>query len=125
LGKGWRPQLGRFAMELLTEWWNTVLEYMQRGFGELNWTLPLLIAIWFGYQSSDYQSIPRSALGATLALLFLTILPLRRDEQLKLPDNLITQEFWLGLVAIFVGFVILILFFYAIKRTVLRGGGGH
>lgn len=111
-------------MDLLTEWWNKAMDYLASGFGELNWTLPLLIAIWFAFQLGDYKSLPKSALGATLAFLLVTILPLRRGEQFALPDNLITQDYWLGLVAIFLAFALLIAFFFTLKRTVLKGGGG-
>ena len=110
-------------MDVLTEWWNKAMDYLQAGFGELNWTLPLLMAIWFALQVGNYKSVPKSALGATAMLLVLSVLPLRRGEQFKLPDNLLTQDYLLGLVATFMAFMLLIALFFTTKRTVLKGGG--
>lgn len=115
-------------MEYLERGWaivvdlaTTLLLYVQQGFGELNWTLPLLIAIWFAYNLGTYRNALQSALGATLVFMLLTILPLRRGEELRLPNNLVTQGFWIELFTVFLAFTLLILFFYAIKRLVLRG----
>ncbi|NWH08532.1 MAG: hypothetical protein HXY22_07830 [Alphaproteobacteria bacterium] len=104
---------------------NQVLLYVQQGFGELNWTLPLLIAIWFAYNLGEYRKVLNAAVGATLVFMLLTILPLRRGEELQLPSNLVYRDFWIELFTVFLAFTLLILFFYTIKKTVLRGGGGH
>jgi hypothetical protein len=111
------------AWAFIQDLWVEVLRYLETGFGELNWTLPILIALWFGYQLGDWKKVHKSAFAATLLLVFLLVLPLRQGEDFKLPE-LVQQEFWKGLLAMFLAFILLILFFFALKKTVLKGGGG-
>jgi hypothetical protein len=112
------------AWAFITEAANTGLNYMSEGFGQLNWTLPILIAIYFAFQLGDWKKVFKPAVGATLLMLLLTILPIRQGEQLSMPGNLATQDFWIMLFTWFLAFVLMILFFFFIRRTVLSGGGG-
>jgi hypothetical protein len=118
-------------MEIVNQIWafvveafNKGLDYMSQGFGELNWTLPILIAIYFAFQIGDWKKVIKPAIGATLLMLLLTILPIRQGEELAMPGNLATQDFWIMLLTWFLAFVLMILFFFTIRKTVL-GGGGH
>lgn len=100
------------------------LDYMSTGFGQLNWTLPILIAIYFAFQLGDWKKVIKPAIGATALMLLLQIVPIRQGEQFSMPGNLATQDFWIMLLTWFLAFVLMILFFFTIRKTV-TGGGGH
>jgi hypothetical protein len=131
-GRGLAAANGERQMEYVDQAWafiqaaaNTGLNYMSDGFGQLNWTLPILIAIYFAFQLGDWKKVFKPAVGATLLMLLLTILPLRQGEQLTMPSNLASQDFLIQLVTWFLAFVLMILFFFFLRKNVLGGGGGH
>ena len=49
---------------------------------------------------------------------------LARNGSFRLPP-LVDVEYWRYLLALYIGFLIIIPVFYLVKLLILRGGGGH
>ena len=99
-------------------------DYMQTGFYRVNAIQGLLIAIVAAYVMPKWSRLFVVALGATLThVVFDVMIPvLGRNAAFRLPP-LVDVEYWRYLLALYVGFVIIIPIFYLVKILMLRGGG--
>jgi hypothetical protein len=115
-------------MEWLQQFIAAVNDYMQTGFYKVNALQGLLIAIVAAYMLSKWSRLFVIALGATLThIVFDVMIPvLANKAQFRLPP-LVDVEYWRYVLAIYIGFLIIIPVFYLVKLLILRsgGGGGH
>ncbi len=120
---------GAILMEYVNQFVAAINDYMQTGFYKVNATQGLLIAIVAAYLLHSWKEIFGYALGAVLVhVIFDVMIPvLGRGAKFELP-RLVDIEYWRYLLALYIGFLIIIPVFYLIKTLVLRaggGGGGH
>lgn len=115
-------------MEFLQQALATVNEYMQTGFYKVNAIQGLLIAIVAAYFLPKWNRLFIVALGAVLAHAILDVMipVVGRNAAFRLPP-LVDIEYWRYLLALYIGFLIVIPVFYLVKTLVLKsgGGGGH
>ena len=112
-------------MEWIQQFIAAVNDYMQTGFYKVNALQGLLIAIVAAYMLPKWSRLFVIALGATLMhVVFDVMLPvLARNAAFRLPP-LVDVEYWRYVLALYIGFLIIIPVFYLVKLLVLRGGGG-
>jgi membrane-bound metal-dependent hydrolase YbcI (DUF457 family) len=115
-------------MEFLQQIVATVNDYMQTGFYKVNAIQGLLIAIVAAYALPKWNRLFIVALGAVVAHVILDVMipVVGRNAAFRLPP-LVDIEYWRYLLALYIGFLIIIPVFYLVKIFVLRGsgGGGH
>lgn len=111
-------------MEWIEQLFSAVNDYMHAGFYKVNAVQGLLIAMVAAYLLSKWSRIFVVALGATLVHVILDVMipVLGRNAAFRLPP-LVDIEYWRYLLALYIGFLIIIPVFYLIKIIVLRGGG--
>jgi membrane-bound metal-dependent hydrolase YbcI (DUF457 family) len=112
-------------MELIQQFLAAVNDYMQTGFYKVNAVQGLLIAIVAAYLLPAWSRLFVVALGAVLVHVLLDVMipVLGRNAAFRLPP-LVDIEYWRYLLALYIGFLIVIPVFYLVKLLVLRGGGG-
>lgn len=112
-------------MDFLQQVVATVNDYMQTGFYKVNAIQGLLIAIAAAYFLTAWKRLFIVALGAVLAHVILDVMipVVSRNGAFRLPP-LVDIEYWRYLLALYIGFLIIIPVFYLVKILVLRGGGG-
>ncbi|HVU21762.1 MAG TPA: hypothetical protein VHE09_13605 [Rhizomicrobium sp.] len=97
----------------------------REGFAHVNGALGLLIALYAAYQLSEWKRIWAVALGATLAhLVAVIILPVLVNEgSFRLPPDLLELSYWKTAAALYLGYLIAIAVFFALKTSFLAKGG--
>jgi membrane-bound metal-dependent hydrolase YbcI (DUF457 family) len=116
-------------MEFVWQALAVVNDYMQTGFYKVNAIQGLLIAIVAAYALPKWNRLFIVALGAVIAHVVLDVmLPVvGRNAAFRLPP-LVDIEYWRYLLALYIGFLIIIPVFFLVKIFILRsggGGGGH
>ena len=108
-------------MEAVWGYLDQALDFMRRGYANVNAVQGLLIALGAAYLMTDYRRILVITLGATLVhLAFRVMLPvLANGAAFELPP-IFDQWYWEYALSLFVGYLVVISIFYLIKRTVLR-----
>jgi hypothetical protein len=98
---------------------------IREGFAHVNGALGLLIALYAAYQLSAWRRIWAVALGATLAhLIAVIILPVLVNEgSFRLPPDLLELSYWKTAAALFLGYLVAIAVFFALKTQFLAKGG--
>jgi hypothetical protein len=96
----------------------------REGFAHVNGALGLLIALYAAYQLTEWRRIWAVALGATLAhLIAVVLLPVLVNEgSFKLPPDLLEVSYWKTAAALFLGYLIAIAVFFALKTQFLSKG---
>jgi hypothetical protein len=109
-------------MEWIQQFIAAANDYMQTGFYKVNAVQGLIIAMVAAYLLSKWGRIFVIAVGATLVhAIFDVMIPvLARSAAFRLPP-LVDLEYWRYLLALYIGFLIVISVFYVLKRVVLRG----
>lgn len=100
----------------------------REGFAHVNGALGLLIALYAAYQLAEWRRIWAVALGATIAhLVAVVVLPVLVNEgSFRLPPDLLELSYWKTAAALFLGYLIAIAVFFAIKSNFLaKGGASH
>lgn len=99
----------------------------REGFAHVNGALGLLIAVFAAYQLSEWRRIWAVALGATLAhLIAVIILPVLVNEgSFRLPPDLLEITYWKTAAALFLGYLVAIAVFFAIKTQLLSKGSAE
>jgi len=97
---------------------------IREGFAHVNGALGLLIALYAAYQLSAWKRIWAVALGATLAhLVAVIILPVLVNEgTFRLPPDLLELSYWKTAAALFLGYLVAIAVFFALKTQFLSKG---
>ena len=108
-------------MEAVWGYLDQALDFMRRGYANVNAVQGLLIAFGAAYLMTDYRRILVISFGATLVhLAFDVMLPvLANGAAFKLPP-IFEQWYWEYALSLFVGYLVVISIFYLIKRTVFR-----
>ena len=115
-------------MESLFDWIAAVLGGVfglaQGGFDGVNQVMGLLIAVIAALLMPAWSRLWATALGAALVHVAIGVLrPVLDGGAFVLPE-LLTLTFWMGLLALFLGYAIVIAVFYLIK-SLFTGGVGH
>ena len=96
----------------------------QGGFDGVNQVMGLLIAVIAALLMPAWSRLWATALGAALVHVAIGVIrPVLDGGALVLPD-LLTLTFWMGVLALFLGYAIVIAVFFLIKSLVL-GGAEH
>jgi hypothetical protein len=96
----------------------------QGGFDSVNQIMGLLIAVIATLMMPAWRSLWGTALGAALVHILIGVLrPLLDGGAVALPD-LLSLTFWMTVLALFLGYAIVIAVFFFIK-TLLTGGLGR
>jgi hypothetical protein len=113
-------------MEWIQHFLAAVNDYMQTGFYKVNAIQGLLIAMGAAYVLPKWNRLFVVALGATLVyVVFDIMIPvLARNAAFKLPP-LVDVEYWRYVLALYIGFLIIIPVFFLAKVLLLRSAVGH
>ncbi len=109
-------------MESVWGYLDQALDFMRRGYANVNAVQGLLIALGAAYLLNDYRRILAISFGASLVhLAFDVMLPvLANGAAFRLPP-IFEQWYWEYALSLLVGYLVVISIFYLIKRTVFRG----
>ena len=101
-----------------------VFSLAQGGFDGVNQVVGLLIALVMTLLMPVWRAIWAYSLGAALVHIIInTLRPVMDGGAFALPDVL-TLGFWTGVLALFLGYVVVIAIFFFLK-TLFTGLGGH
>ena len=109
---------------------NPTLEFLQHGFDRVNAVQGLLIALFAVVVMKTWRQLFVIALFATVIYLIIAAaLPVVSGKGVNLSEirlpNPMHSEFWNDTATLYVGFVMIIAMFFAVKSVVfLRGSGG-
>ena len=105
--------------------WNDFWAYLDVGFAQVNVVQGLLIAVIAAFMMYSWSSVFVVAAGATVIhVLVDALLPvLNNSGEFRLPP-VVDGDYWRYLLALYIGFLIIIPVFYLVKTMILRGGGG-
>jgi hypothetical protein len=94
---------------------------VREGFAHINAALGLIIALVAAWRLAHWKKIWASALGATLVhLIAVVVIPVLANEAtFRLPPDLLTVGYWRTALALYLGYLLVIALFYAIKKNVL------
>jgi hypothetical protein len=119
-------------MEHLSVYLHDIINFFRDGFRDgfshVNGALGLIIAVYAAYQLSSWKKLWAAALGATiLHLVAVIMLPVLANQgTFRLPPDLLELSYWKTAAALFLGYVVAVAVFYAIKTRLLpKGGAAH
>ncbi len=98
------------------------------GFAHVNGALGLIIAVFVAYELSEWKRLWAAALGATvLHLVAVVMLPVLTNERgFQLPPDLLHLSYWKTAAALFLGYLVVVTIFFAIKRALFsRSRAAH
>jgi hypothetical protein len=105
-----------------------ILDFFRAGFAQVNATLGLLIALYFAWRLSEWRELWATALGAVLIhIIAMVLVPMiDHNAPLRLPA-LLDVEFWKFVVALYLGYIVIIAALFFVKSNVFKasGGGAH
>lgn len=114
-------------MDTLGSILNPILDFLKAGFDKVNAWQGLLIALFAVVLMRKWADLFLIALGAVAVYMIVAyVTPMVtqsqavRLEDAKLP-NVMTGSFWIDVATFFVGFVIIISMFYAVKAVAFGG----
>jgi membrane-bound metal-dependent hydrolase YbcI (DUF457 family) len=108
-------------MDTLQTFWNDANVYLQSGFAHINAIQGLLIAIVAAFLMYRWASVFFVAIGATVVHILADVMipVLANSAPFRLPP-LVDGEYWRYVLALYVGYVVVITVFYTAKRVLLR-----
>jgi hypothetical protein len=111
-------------MESLGSILNPVLEFLQSGFDKVNAVQGLLIALFATVLMRKWGQLFLIAFGATVIYVIVNAaVPIvMKNAEIKLPP-IMTVPFWQDGLSFFVGFIIIIAMFFAVKQVLFPAGG--
>jgi hypothetical protein len=115
--------------QFLTQIW----DFLQRGFAEVNGgpILGIVIALVAAFMMHAWSRLWAVALGALVAFEVIGrwILPFINNggslPKPLLPPDMMTSNFWIGMLALYVGFFVIIGIIYFIRRLFMGRVVGH
>lgn len=97
------------------------ISLLQSTYAGLNQVQGLLIAVIASILMKDWKQLAPMAFASTLVYLVVSLVePVFHGGAFRLPEDLLTLGFWLGLVAKFLIFMVIIALFFAIKGLFLK-----
>ena len=119
-------------MEQVSPYLHEILNFFRDGFREgfahVNGALGLIIAVFAAYQLTSWKRLWAAALGATvLHLVAVIMLPVLSNQgTFRLPPDLLELSYWKTAVALFLGYLVAVAVFFAVKTKLLpKGGAAH
>jgi hypothetical protein len=108
-------------MNNLGDIFNPILDFLKAGFTEVNALQGLLIALFATVLMKRWAQIFAISLGAAAFYVVVEwIIPIAtQGAAIKLPE-IVNVEFWKHVGTLFVGFVIIVSMFFAVKSVVFR-----
>jgi len=108
-------------MDSLQTLWNDLNAYLQTGFHQINALQGLLIAMGAAYFLHRWASVFAIAIGAVVVHVIVDVmLPvLANSAPFQLPP-LVDGNYWRYLLALYIGYLLVISVFYIVKRVVLN-----
>lgn len=115
-------------MGSLGEIFNPILQFLQTGFAQVNAAQGLLIALFATVLMKHWNQLFAVALGASiLHIIADKVVPMvtngAKVGDIKLPA-LMEPAFWNYAAALYVGFVIIVAMFFAVKSVLFQRRGG-
>lgn len=102
-----------------------ILGLASAGFDGVNQVMGLIIAVIAALMMVDWRSLGSTALGATLVhLIVLAVLPVLNGGDFALPA-LLSVGFWMTVLALFLGYAIVIAIFFLIKSLLTGSAFGR
>ena len=113
-------------MAQLVHFLNEILDFFRAGFNHVNALLGLIIAIVCTVQLAHWKKLWEIAIAATLVHVIAEVLlpVIDHNAPLRLPP-LLDVEFWQYVLALYLGYVVVIAVFFFVKTRLMKGGGGH
>ena len=109
-------------MDMVIAFFQQLWELAQAGFSGVNQVLGILIAIVGALLMHNWRDLWRTAAGAAVIQVIIgAILPMLNGGQFTLP-NVMTLTFWMTLLALFLGFSVVIALFFFVKSLFMRRG---
>jgi membrane-bound metal-dependent hydrolase YbcI (DUF457 family) len=104
----------------MENFWNDFNTYLQTGFAHVNVVQGLLIAIVAAFMTYRWGSVFFVAIGAVVVhVLIDALLPvLNNAGAFRLPP-VVDGEYWKYLLALYIGYVVVISVFYVVKRVLV------
>jgi hypothetical protein len=94
---------------------------LREGFAHVNGALGLIIALVGAYMLHHWKRLWAVALGATLIHLIAEVMipVLANQTRFALPNDLLQMSYWRTAAALYLGYLVVIMVFFVIKKTVL------
>jgi heme exporter protein D len=113
-------------MDKATGAFTPIYNFIHMGFNDVRTdTLAIIIAFIFAFfLMKRWGQLIVMAIGATLVSLILNaMLPLLNHGKLMMPD-VMAKPYWMGALALLVGYLILLIIFFFLKNNVFKVGKG-
>lgn len=112
-------------MDMVVAFFTQLWELAQAGFSGVNQVLGLLIALVMALVMNGWRDLWRMAAGAAvIQTIIAAILPMLDGGQFSLP-NVMTLTFWMTLLALFLGFAVVIALFFFVKSLFVGKRHAH
>lgn len=112
-------------MDMVVAFFTQLWELAQAGFSGVNQVLGLIIALVAALAMASWRDLWRTAAGsAVVQVIIAAILPMLDGGQFSVP-NVMTLTFWMTLLALFLGFAIMIALFFFVKSLFIRPAHAH
>jgi len=113
-------------MDAVAHFFDDILVLVQSGFNQVNAYLGLAIALIASFQLSAWKKLWEMALVATLVHLAARVLApvIDHGAPLQLPP-LFQLTMWRNLLAVYIGYVLVIALFYFLRTKLLRPAAAH
>ena len=110
-------------MDSIIGFFQQLWELAQAGFSGVNQVTGILIALVAVLTMHNWRDLWRTAAGAAVIHVIVgAVLPMLNGGQFELP-NVVSLTFWMTLLALFLGYAIVIALFFFVKSLFVRKGG--
>lgn len=107
-------------IDTLMGWLGEAYELLRQGFTGVNQVQGLLIGIIAALLMKEWKRLWfMAAAAAVIHVIITAMVPVLDGGPFRLPD-LVAMPFWLTLIALFLGYVVVIAVFFFIKKSVLK-----
>ena len=112
-------------MDMVIGFFQQLWALAQEGFSGVNQVMGILIALVAVLTMHNWRDLARTAAGAAVMHVIIgAILPLLNGNAFELP-NVVSVTFWMTLLALFLGYAIVIALFFLVKSLFTGHGRGH
>ena len=112
-------------MDMVIGFFQQLWELAQAGFSGVNQVMGILIALVAVLTMHNWRDLWRTAAGAAVIHVIIgAILPLLNGGEFALP-NVVSVTFWMTLLALFLGYAIVITLFFFVKSLFMGRGHAH
>lgn len=109
-------------MDQIIGFFQQLWELAQTGFSGVNQVLGILIAVVATLAMHNWRDLTRMAAGAAVIHVIIgAVMPLLNGGEFALP-NVVSLEFWMTLLALFLGYLIVVALFFFVKSLLVRRG---